>query len=272
MRTILAFIVVFIVVCFGIRPVAAQKGLSIGFRMTPLMTTMSNQTDADAPDSIFKWTPTFGVCAGISLGYNFSNYFGIYAHALFSNQGQHNYFSFLNEYNQKIEVKNELRLRYFKFPLLLRFSTNAQKKYAFTAEIGPQLEWLSSVDERDFDPRYNGNVPPKQNRPDYQILNFPSRERTFKEVNYGIVFAPGLDIKLRYNMKIVAALRLDYTFNDVEEKNINYDFVRNGVNTVTPYYSEVTRANFGPNRAKSTNITAGISIGLNYLFLKRINY
>lgn len=272
MRTIIAFFVACIIGCIGIQPLVAQRGLAVGFRMTPLMTTMLNQTDSDAPDNVFKWTPTFGVCAGISIGYNFSNYFGIYAHGLYSNQGQHNYFSFQNENDQKIEVKNELRLRYFKFPLLLRFSTNAQKKYAFTAEIGPQLEWLHSVDERDFDPRYNGNLPPKQNRPDYQTLNFPSRERTFKELNYGIVFAPGLDIKLRYNMKVVAALRFDYTFNDVEDKNITYDFVRNGVNTVTPFYSEVTRANFGPNRAKSTNVTAGITIGLNYLFLKRINY
>ena len=252
--------------------VHAQKGFNVGFRIVPMATAMYNQTDNDASETLFEWTPTYGVTAGLAGGYNFNNYVGIAVQALYANQGQHNYFSFVNNIGETVKIKNELRLRYFKFPLLFRINTNAQKKYAFSLELGPQFDLLSSVDERDFDPRYPANVPPNQHRPDHLILNFPSRDRTFQQINYAGVLAVGLDIKLRYNMKVVTSLRADYTFNDVEDKSVTYDYIRDGIHTVTPYYSPETRGNFGPDRAKSHNMTLGVSIGFNYLFLKKIDY
>lgn len=247
----------------------AQTGFRIGIHLSPLYSKMFNKTDANSNKDDYTYDNTFGVAGGINLGYNFNSYMGLGIQMIYSSQGQHNYYFYLNEESKKVKVKNELRLRYFKIPLLFKLSTDATQKYSGFIELGPQIEFLTSVDERDTDVRPKDYMPPFRKG---VYTNFPDRFNTFKNINFSGCFIVGLDIKLRYNLKMITSLRTDYTFNDVENKDAKYQFTNEGVTRNVEYYSQQTRMNFGPNRGPTNNLTIAATIGFQYIFLKKIDY
>lgn len=256
--------------------VQAQKGWQVGLRVTPLASWLLNSSDGELPEDSLTMKQTYGVAAGPAFGYSFNNYIGVMANILYSSQGQnHTFIANSLETGAPAEVLTELRLRYIKVPLLFKINTHAERKYVFAAEIGPQLSFLTSVDERDNDKRYRYPSPPYT-----YFTNFPKRYNTFSVTNIGAVLGVGMDVKLRFNLKMNLQLRMDYTFNDAENKDAKFNVTENGITREVNYYEYVPpirpnytqQRNYLPNRSSSNNLTLGLTVGFTYVFIPNFHY
>jgi len=233
----------------------AQKGLHLGFRAMPQSTWMMNQTDSDMSKDTFAYLKTWGMAAGVGIGYGFNNNMGLHVDVLYSTQGQdHESKNSLNE-----KVRNILRMYYLKVPVLFKINTNGENKYSWCAELGPQVSYLLGVKERNNDRTYH-----PEEVPFIYKTNVPTRKETFKPITFGATVRLGLDVKLRYNLRINTRIWVDNTFSDVENKEASYDLTYQGITTDTPWYAK--------NRAKTMNLNGGFSVGLTYLFLPKVHY
>lgn len=233
----------------------AQQGIHLGAYAMPLNSWMLNKQDSDASKDTFSYVRTWGMSAGLGIGYQFNNAIGLHLNVLYSTQGQdHTYKNRLQD-----TVRYQLRQYFLKVPLLFKWNTDPDLKYAFTVELGPQLNYLLGVKERDNDRAYQYDE-----LPFIYKTNVPSRYNTFNHLLIGATLRTGIDAKLRYNLKMNARLWVDYAFNDAENKDANYDQTYQGITTNVKYYPE--------NRPKTTNITAGILIGVTYILIPKMHY
>lgn len=238
-----------------IHSLKAQEGYHIGFYAMPLSSWMLNQQDSDAPKDTFSYLKTYGMSGGIAVGYHFEDRLGIHVNFLYSAQGQdHTYKNRLQD-----TVRHQLRQYFLKVPVLFKYTTDPERKYAFTVELGPQLNFLLGVNERNNDRAYQ-----YEQIPFVYKTNVPSRYETFNSLLLGAALRTGIDVKLRYNMKMNTRLWVDYAFTDAENKNATYDLTYQGMTTTVNYYPS--------NRPKTTNITGGILIGLTYILLPKLHY
>lgn len=73
---------------------------------------------------------TVGFGAGIFLGFNFSDNFGLQGEAIYST---------LNQKYTEDDVEKEIKLEYINIPLLLSFNTGKLKPVNFNVVAGPQI-------------------------------------------------------------------------------------------------------------------------------------
>ncbi len=205
---------------------SAQEGFRVGIEGTPQMSWLMNNDDQK--NTSFEEVNTFNGSCGISAGYGFSKNFGVGLYALYSMQGERFKFNGVEQYK---------KLDYVKIPLMLVYFTEINSNWVFFGKIGPQLDLLMTAKLTDKD----GN-------------NIVSDQKN-AYANYDIAGAAsaGLGLKLTEMLMLDAALSYDYGFTDAEnkdyKKNINH-----------PNGAVVT------SRAMTYNSTAGLTIGLRYLF------
>ena len=120
---------------------------------------------------------------------------------------------------------------YLKIPLYFSYNTNASKAVSFIGKIGPQVSIISSskLDDKD------GN----------KIIG-DSKDR-YKSATFGAMALAGMQYKLDKNLFLSTAVRYDYDFTNAEDDS----------------YSGYTAG-----RAKTYNMTAGLEVGLKYVFKK----
>lgn len=206
----------------------AQEGFQLGIEGTPQMSWVMNKDDQK--NTLFEEVPTYNGSCGISLGFGFSKNWGIGLSTLYSMQGQRFKFNGVEEYK---------KLDYVKIPLMLVYCNEINPNWVFLGKIGPQVDILMNAKLTDKD----GN-------------NIVSDQMSAYE-NFDIagVASAGFGLKLTEMLSLDASLRYDYGFTDAEnkdyKKNINHP---NGAVITT--------------RAMSFNSTAGLTIGLRYLFKK----
>lgn len=256
--------------------VQAQKGWQVGLRVTPMATWLHNSTDAARPKDSLDYVQSYGVSAGLAFGYCFNNHIGVMANVLYSSEGQNHTYLLPTPAGGKLDtVLTELRLRYIKVPLLFKINTNAERKYVLAAEIGPQFSFMTSCDERDNGKRYQYPSPPYT-----YFTNMPNRYSTFNIFNMGAVLGVGLDVKLRFNLKMNVQARMDYAFLNVENQDAKFDVTEKGITREVNYYNYTP--NIHPNytqerayiqgRAASRPMTLGFSIGFTYVFIPNFHY
>lgn len=118
---------------------------------------------------------------------------------------------------------------YIKVPLLFTYTTRPAT-FMFLGKIGPQLNILSQAK---VDPAIVNGV------------TISDDKEQFKNVVIGGVASAGARYTIANNLWLDASLRYDITFSRVEDKSYKY---------------------FPAGRADTHNMTAGLEIGLNYLF------
>lgn len=210
---------------------SAQKGTQLGVEGTPHISWLFNQDDKD--NNQFKSINTFGASFGVSGQYNFTESIGIGLNALYSFQGQR---------YELGGVERIKKLEYIKVPVLFVFSSDINSDFLFIGKIGPQVGFLVNAKLTDKD---GDNIVGNQ-KSAYENLNIE-----------GLVYA-GIGYRLTDNLCLDASLKFEYGITDAENKeytkNINNPlsatFDGSGINN-----REITRTS-----------TAGIAIGLRYLF------
>jgi Outer membrane protein beta-barrel domain len=232
----------------GLGSLHAQKGIKLGIVALPQTSWMLNSDDMDAPQDVFKYKTTFGMAAGPSFGYNFTDGFGFRMNFMFSSQGQR----YTNLNSLGTEVNHFRRISYFKVPLFLSFNTRTDyAKLIFSFNAGFQASLLTRAKYTNDDESYTPDEALLDN-----VTNYPTTYQRYTPFEYGPVVDLGLDIKLTYNMMANIHLRGDYSLTDAENKNSAYKLWTSGIPDDVRYYPE--------SRGVTNNLTGGIMFGLTY--------
>jgi hypothetical protein len=248
----------------------AQRGFHLGFRAMPQSTWMLNSDDADTDKDVYSYEATFGMAAGAVGGYGFNDHIGLVANLVYSHQGQNHLYKVLNTSGELVEVRNELRLNYIKLPIMGRFNTQGDKKFVYSLEVGPQLNFLTSVRESNSDKNYQPLEPPG-----VTYTNYPDRYDTFKPFLMSAVLGLGVDVKLRYNVRMNVQLRVDYALMDAEQKDVEFQVTQAGLSETVKYYEynrDPSKARYNPGRPATTNLVGSFGIGFSYIFIPRFHY
>ncbi|MCB9231107.1 MAG: PorT family protein [Bacteroidia bacterium] len=228
--------------------VQAQKGLKLGFFALPQNTWMYNADDAAAAKDVYSHRITFGMAAGGSAGYNFTQHFGVRTNIIYSLQGQR----WQSKNALRDIVTHNQRMHYLKVPIMIGFNTNTRlSKVIFSMYGGFQAGLLVKARYYNDDQTY---VPDQELYSN--ILDWPSEYRQHRWYDYGPVGEIGVDVKLTYNIMANVRIRADYSLVDAENKNATYRELENGIPVIKKFYSDT--------RPATTNMNGGILFGLTW--------
>ncbi len=227
-----------------------QKGLKLGVIALPQNTWLINADDWNAPKNEYDHKLTFGMSGGLLAGWHFGDGVGLKLNFLYSLQGQK--YASIND--EKENVENNIRLQYFKIPLMISFNSRTEySKVIFSFGAGIQAGFLTRARFFNNDQSYTPDQILYAN-----VLDYPSTFESYKKFVYGPVAEFGFDIKLTYNIMANLRLRGDYMLFDSEDKNQTITYMQNGI----PYREFY----WGDTRPETKQITAGILVGLTYTF------
>jgi len=251
----------------------AQRGFQFGLRGMPQRTAILK---GDYPDSV-ETVDSYGMAFGVAGGYGFSNNLSAYAEVWYSAQGQNLEYTFPN---QRLDadgtplpdnvVTTETRLRYVKVPLYLKYGMNADRKYSFHGILGPQFSFLVDGDFNVDDQRYLENPYIPNLDPRAELSGEPQDpedvSNLYQQFDFGIMAGAGVDVKLRFNLRMNLQVRTDFSLLDQHNTDFSYDQRLNGVSESVDYwegqgYSDPAR-----------NWNVGLSIGFTYTFIPRFHY
>lgn len=245
---IASFLLLLAVSIVFVQPAHCQEGLKLGFVALPQTTWMLNKDDLDAPLDEFDYKLTWGMAAGPTIGYNFTDLLGFRMNFLYSVQGQ----EYSNNNSLGELVNHTRRLHYLKVPLLFNFNTSTEfSKLIFTVQAGYQASVLLNARYYNDDQSY---VPDPTLNPN--IYEWPDEYGRYNIIDHGPVVNLGLDIKLTYNVMANIHLRADYSIRDAEDKDIGYKEVVNGIPTQRLFWDQ--------ERNTTNHLTGGLLIGITY--------
>jgi len=215
----------------------AQKGFSLGVKGVAQNTWLINETDSDAGS--VAYVSTWGSAFGLALRYNFAPGAGIGVDILRSDQGQRREF----RSGGMATGEFDFDLTYLKIPVLFTFTSDPEKGAMFYGNIGPQFSLLQEVEIVDLETD--------------EVIDLTAggasdaeAEDLYTDLDFGAVLAFGGRFRLGESLFLNTGIRLDYSFNDAEDK----DFMVDG------------ELIYDPERASTANATGGIEISLSYLF------
>ncbi|MFW5658341.1 MAG: porin family protein [Bacteroidota bacterium] len=261
--TLSVFVLLAISAC---TPVFGQKGWQVGVRAFPSLSFFLNSDDMDNTD----YRLTGGVSAGVFGGYGFNEHISLVSNVLYANIGQR----YITETYQEtavdpetgesrtydIDVEQERRLSYMQLPIMFKYSTNAERKFAFFGQLGPQLGYLIGANDYSNDRRFTPIIPPYS-----QEAGFPYEEiDRYERLQVSAAAGVGLDIKLRFNLRMNIQLRGVYGILDVEDKDVEYRLRTNGIEETVNFW--------GSDRAATNPVQAALGIGFTYIFIPRFHY
>ena len=214
----------------------AQEGFCLGIEGTPQLSWLLNKDDMN--NTNYQTVGTFNSSWGITSQYGFNKNLGIGLNALYSFQGQRYILSSVESYR---------KVGYIKVPLMFVYTTEVSPKMLFIGKIGPQFDFLTNAS---LTTKGGTNI----------VSDMSSAYQSF---NYGAVVHAGFSFKLTDMLMLDIMLRYDYDFTDAEKSGNKLEVINpNPVVTRIPLQAVTARS------ANTYNTSAGLSIGLKYLFKK----
>lgn len=246
----------------------AQRGFQLGVRAIPQFTLQHNSNDFDNYDYILSG----GVSGGLAFGYGFNDHISVVSNFLYGNVGQSwitDTYTEIDSLNggepREVDVRQDRRLGYLQIPVMFKYASNQEKKLSVFGMVGPQLDVLLKAEWEDNDRRYAPEIPPYA-----AVTGYPTEEiDRYNRVGLSAVAAVGLDIKLRFNLRMNIQARFAASLLDIEDKDVDFRIRQNGVETQENYWDYAT-GNTG--RGVTRNLSAGLSIGFNYVFIPKFHY
>lgn len=197
---------------------AQQKGFYIGAQGGNRLSYMFNQTDADKPGVDYK--ARHGYAFGVSAGYNFNKRMGIGTEFTYSSTRQH-YIDSSSKYTQKF--------KYLKVPVMFTYISNPEKKFMFTAKLGPQVGLLlDSKIKNATNSQMNGNT-----------------KDQYEKITFGAAGGAGVRMRVVENIYVDAMLHLDASITNAEDKDYKY---------------------YTAGRSKTYDLNSGLELGVKYFF------
>lgn len=244
-----------------------QVGVHVGFTTAYNATFVLDNGLSEAPryrsQMTYNWAPI-----GFNVGVDLSRGFGLSLESIMAKQGQ--VFEIINIADQVVGQRN-IQYECLQIPLLMRFMSKGNSAVRGNFNLGPQLSILTRASEII---QYSASTQtfPKGatlpagaenvvTRPDGSMtatvpaqspLELASKEAdSFKNTEFQIAGAFGLDIDLARHFYLSVQARGNYSVTDVRNSDV-IDALKQGKS------SDI----FG----KRANFTAGVQTGLHYVF------
>ncbi len=207
---------------------------------------------------------------GFNFGVDFTNKFGLSLESILSNQGQ--VYEVINAAKQ-ISGERKIDLTYLNLPLLVRFMSGGNGGARANFNIGPQMSFLTQATETlqfkagDYtipdDPSFeipeggtdNGdgtyNIPEGMGTPENPEEIYSKAGDNFKNTEFQIAAAFGLDIDIAKHLYLTTQIRANYSLTDMKNGDA-WDTIISG----KPQDILSQRA----------NLLVGVQLGLHYTF------
>ena len=239
---------------------AEAQNFEIGIRYNPEFTGLLNKNDANAGNQL-DYTSSFAYLSfGAGAIYNINKNMGFAIDILFSREGQRFQGNFtgssfdastyssvvymqvsLNNTDFAGEYVAKAELNYIKLPIMFSLTSDNTKPLFFSLLVGPQFNFLYDVAQEvnHTDTDYpNSNINPID---------------LYKSFTINGVIALGGAYNLSSKLVLSARLRFDYSFEDVENKDVMVSYL--GAAPVRFYSTE---------RQATHNVTGALMLGLDF--------
>lgn len=235
----------------------AQRGLKLGAFVGPQLGYHMNADDSNLPEANYQARGVWGTTGGISVGYHFSDFFGIKVQAQYSQQGT----AMDVTDTEGAVTRYTQQLDYFKIPLLIGFNTNPLgRKTALSFYVGPQYTSLVRALQ------LNDN-PEKDLVPDPTLISRPGTFDLYTDNLFGLTSELGVDIQLSPEpIAFTIRLRQDFLFGDVENKEQTETYIENGQTRTQGFWQSLYPASNGTRNNTTTGLTTGLMFGIEYTF------
>jgi hypothetical protein len=214
----------------------AQKGMNVQIVVSPGMSMGGKFEVPENPQSLdpgwvaLKKTFTFGMDAGVTFGYNFTEKVGVNLGLLYSKQGQH-----YKDYTWTIGKDNatwkrKVALNYLKLPLRVNYTINPEQKISFTASAGFYLSFLLGYKDENSATASDGSSFTATAKGDTYTQTYGSDTESaafingnpYKSTDFGGLISVGLQFKLSEKIVIPVGLIYQVGFVDIKNKACQY--------------------------------------------------
>jgi hypothetical protein len=267
MKTPILFTIVLVA---GIFSIAANAQVHLGITTAANATFVLDKGLSEDPRYNATYTYNFAPI-GFNFGVDIGRKFGISVESIFSKQGQ--VYEIIDAVNQ-VKGERKIDLNYVNLPLLFRFMSGGNAGTRANFSIGPQLSILTDAVESvsadggtftipngitpesiqsDFPTAQingNGTYTIPDGSPSYKEV-LTKQADDFKNTEFQIAAAFGLDIDLSRHLFLTTQIRANYSLTDM----------RNGA-VIEAIKSGEGSDDFG----QRANLLVGLQIGLHYSF------
>jgi hypothetical protein len=253
---------------FSLASVGAQAQIHLGATTAYNATFVLDKGLSEDPRYNSTYTYNFAP-VGFSFGLDFGKKFGLSLESILSNQGQ--IYELVNA-GKQIAGERKIDLQYLQLPMMLKFMGGGSGKARGNFNFGPQLSLLTKaretiqanagtytipegVDIADIQTEFNGAVDNQDGT--YTIPNVPAKDlltkqaNDFKNAEFQLAAAFGLDIDLSKHMFLSTQVRANYSLTDMRNGDV-LDAIKNG--------------NTGDIFGGRANVLIGVQLGLHYYF------
>lgn len=211
---------------------------------------------------------------GVNFGVDFTKKFGLSLESILSNQGQ---IYELIDAGKQIAGERNIDLQYLQLPLLMRFMSGGNGGARANFNIGPQFSFLTEATEslqanagvdyvipegmtyEEIQANYaqfGGTVIPGEANGTYQLqedfyAEIDKQTEAFKNTEFQIAAAFGLDIDLSKHLYLTTQIRANYSLTEMTNEEA-FDAVASG--------------NGSDIFSQRANLLVGVQIGLHYMF------
>lgn len=222
-------------------------------------------------DPRYNSTYTYKVAPiGINFGVDLGKKFGMSLEGIKSTQGQ--VYEMIDAAN-KVKGERKIDLSYIQLPMMFKFMSGGSKATRANFNVGPQLSFLTDAKESLQAKAGTYTIPEDANFSTIQEefptavdngngtynlpADVPSRDiltkkaNDFKNTEFSIAAAFGLDIDIAKHMYLTTQVRGNYSITDMRNSDV-IDELKNGNNIFE----------------KRANLLVGIQLGLHYTFGK----
>jgi hypothetical protein len=262
-----------LLLCFGIFLISAGRAQIVQFHVGA--TTAVNATfvldKGLSEDPRYNSTYTYRIAPiGLSFGVDLGKKFGISLEGIKSSQGQ---VYEMVDAAKNVKGERKIDLSYIQLPMLFKFMSGGSAGTRANFNLGPQLSFLTDAKESiqakagtytipegaDF-ASVQQEFPSAIDKGDgtYELpADMPSKDLLTKKANdfrnaeFSIAAAFGLDIDLSKHLFLTTQLRANYSLTDMRNGDV-IDEIKNGGNIFE----------------RRANLLVGVQLGLHYMFGK----
>jgi hypothetical protein len=221
-------------------------------------------------DPRYNSTMTYNTAPiGFNFGVDFTNKFGLSLESILSNQGQ---IYEVIDAAKKISGERKIDLTYMNLPLLVRFMSGGNGAARANFNIGPQVSFLTQATEtlqfdagtydKPTDPNFeipdggtdNGNgtyTIPEDKDFDNPTEIYSKAEDDFKNTEFQIAAAFGLDIDIARHLYLTTQIRANYSLTDMKSGDA---------------WKTLSGSRPQDILSQRANLLVGIQLGLHYTF------
>ena len=265
-------IVVFFVTICSVFPVAAQiVQVHVGATTAGNVTFVLDKGLTEDPRYNSTYTYNFAP-VGINFGVDFGSKFGLSLEGIKSKQGQ---IYEIIDIAEKVRGERKIDLSYIHLPLLMKFMSGGSAGTRANFNLGPQLSLLTDAREsvqadagvykipdgmefaaiqEEFPTATNngdGTYEIPSDSPSQDVLT--KKANDFKNSEFAIAAAFGLDIDLSKHLYLTTQIRANYSLTDM----------RNG-----DVIDRIKAGDAGSLFGQRANLLVGVQVGLHYMFGK----